>query len=178
MVCHQKSKNVETARRCRGLGLFQSEHMGGRKYRRSKQGPGISVRPATFFLRVLNSCPNNYWGSELQFYNFSSHRCSVVTLATMATCYWPDHSISDYTACNSTADRSASQCCAPGDECTATGFCYGASNSLYRGSCTDPTWKSYSCPYFCTGSCTYTSSNCIKIQPQLCGPRICADRLL
>ena len=55
----------------------------------------------------------------------------------------------------------ASPCCAPGDGCTATGFCYGADNSLYRGSCTDPSWKSYTCPYFSTGSCTYTFLDCI-----------------
>jgi hypothetical protein len=53
----------------------------------------------------------------------------------------------NHTPCNTTQTNSA--CCLPQDSCTAQGLCLGTSNFNYRGSCTDKTWQSNSCPQTC-----------------------------
>jgi hypothetical protein len=60
-------------------------------------------------------------------------------------CYWPDGGAaqSNYVPCNSTATASA--CCAVNDACTTYGWCLGSAGMVYRGGCTDPSWKSGAC---------------------------------
>jgi hypothetical protein len=75
-----------------------------------------------------------------------------------AQCYYPDGSISTGdTPCTSTGN---STCCGSGYACLSNRICMATGDeaqkpdaSLYvRGSCTDPTWKSASCPLFCISS--------------------------
>ena len=62
-------------------------------------------------------------------------------------CYNPDGIVPSgpYTPCNSTAEGVHSACCAVGDPCSITGYCYGRAGFLYRGGCTDQTWTSERC---------------------------------
>ncbi|OQO11005.1 hypothetical protein B0A48_05260 [Cryoendolithus antarcticus] len=68
------------------------------------------------------------------------------------SCYDPSNATqpNDH-PCNSDADVSV--CCNVEDECTSNGLCKyrGDSNNnwLWRGTCTDPTWESDTCPHYC-----------------------------
>jgi hypothetical protein len=70
-------------------------------------------------------------------------------LAAAPQCFYPDGVTVEpnHTPCNTTQVDSA--CCLPQDSCTAQGLCLGTSNFNYRGSCTDKTWRSNSCPQTC-----------------------------
>ncbi|EFQ27716.1 uncharacterized protein GLRG_02860 [Colletotrichum graminicola M1.001] len=71
-------------------------------------------------------------------------------------CYYPDSSIApNDTPCQ---DRTAeSVCCGQGYACLSNGMCQatgrelqkGGATELVRGSCTDRSWRSSSCPLFC-----------------------------
>lgn len=71
-----------------------------------------------------------------------------------ASCYYPDGSFpSDYvyTACSGSEFTS---CCiaSEGDQCLSNGLCYypkSSSKYLFRGACTDKTWKSENCFQHC-----------------------------
>lgn len=71
-----------------------------------------------------------------------------------ASCYYPDGSFpSDYvyTACSGSEFTS---CCiaSEGDQCLSNGLCYyprSSSKYLFRGACTDKTWKSENCFKHC-----------------------------
>lgn len=65
-----------------------------------------------------------------------------------AECYFPDGSLADsnYQACNATASGAAhSACCAQGDACSTTGYCFGSAGFPYRGACTDQSWNAKEC---------------------------------
>lgn len=68
------------------------------------------------------------------------------------TCYFPDGGIAlTYQPCNSTVDRDASVCCELSTSvCGTKGLCYGSNGYIYRGGCTDPSWKSSLCPTICS----------------------------
>lgn len=44
---------------------------------------------------------------------------------------------------------SVSACCAIGESCVGEGLCYSANGGIYRGACTDATWKDPACPKYC-----------------------------
>jgi hypothetical protein len=78
-----------------------------------------------------------------------------------ATCYWPNATLftnnpdpdtisPDDHPCN--PDAEASVCCGTGWTCLSDGVCkirQDGNDFYYRGTCTDFTWKSQSCPGFC-----------------------------
>lgn len=80
--------------------------------------------------------------------------------SVIATCYYPDGSTpdQDYVPCNTTTDSSHSACCASGDACSATGYCFGSSGFPYRGACTDSTWNATECCPACKDSATHSFS--------------------
>ena len=67
------------------------------------------------------------------------------------TCYFPNEKVaSTYQPCNSTDDDHASVCCELSTSvCSTKGLCYGSNGYLYRGGCTDRSWKSALCPTVC-----------------------------
>lgn len=67
------------------------------------------------------------------------------------TCYFPNGDIApNYQPCNSTVDADASICCDLSTSvCGTKGLCYGSNGYLYRGGCTDRSWKSAHCPTYC-----------------------------
>ncbi|KAF8852028.1 hypothetical protein BDZ45DRAFT_750030 [Acephala macrosclerotiorum] len=80
--------------------------------------------------------------------------------AASNSCYYPDGSIaSSDSPCNSTASATdASLCCPAGWACLSNSVCmstpestgYNPQAPAYgRGSCTDQSWGSSACPYFC-----------------------------
>ncbi|KAH6662493.1 hypothetical protein B0J14DRAFT_610547 [Halenospora varia] len=96
-------------------------------------------------------------------YTFSKHNVVFLTVLyclvsqTFAkSCYYPDGKKTPADArCTSSGGESA--CCGPGFVCLSNGLCMDNStannvnnpNVYYRGSCTDKTWQSPSCPSFC-----------------------------
>ena len=74
-------------------------------------------------------------------------------LIACGSCYNPDQSvpIRPYSPCD-TVSGVHSACCAPGDPCTANGYCFGSAGYLYRGGCTDITWQSPNCCPKCRDS--------------------------
>lgn len=76
-------------------------------------------------------------------------------------CYYPDGTVPllPYMPCNSTAEGVHSACCAQGDPCSKTGYCYGNAGFLYRGGCTDQTWASEQCCPHCRDAAIHSFSN-------------------
>ena len=68
-----------------------------------------------------------------------------------STCYYPNGDIApNYKPCSSTEDGSISVCCELSTSvCTTKGLCFGSDGYMYRGGCTDQSWKSESCPSVC-----------------------------
>ena len=71
-----------------------------------------------------------------------------------ALCYYPNGKPSDDLACDPTAEVSV--CCNRGAACLSNGVCEhlpdssaGVAATYGRGSCTDQSWQSASCPQFC-----------------------------
>ena len=65
-------------------------------------------------------------------------------------CYYPNGNIAlPDAACDPSA--SVSPCCGGGVGCLDSKMCQSSDESLIRGSCTDPTWKSPDCPDYCLG---------------------------
>ncbi|KAI9751158.1 MAG: phosphate system positive regulatory protein pho81 [Chaenotheca gracillima] len=79
-------------------------------------------------------------------------RCSA---ASDSLCYFPDGKTvaTDYNVCNTTAEFST--CCqrfgsTDSDSCIQSGLCVGGQGYIYRGACTDKTWKDGACTSECT----------------------------
>lgn len=71
-------------------------------------------------------------------------------------CYIPDGSVAPQdTACRN--DNDAAACCGQGYACLSNGICMSTGDEIQkdgastfvRGSCTDQSWRSNSCPQFC-----------------------------
>ena len=87
----------------------------------------------------------------------------IIIVRSTAICYLPDKSIANsgdtvYHPCNATAvdNGEGSACCdlrssIGSSICLTSGFCFGADSYVYRGGCTDQTWKSPNCPSQCLG---------------------------
>ena len=77
-----------------------------------------------------------------------------VKMASNASCFAPDGTlVTTWSPCNSTEDGRVSACCELGSSvCTTTGLCVGSAEYFYRGGCTDPSWRSPSCPSQCATS--------------------------
>ena len=101
-------------------------------------------------------CASFYWGISL-----------ALSLQVSATCYWPNGTAHGDGAkpCKATGQ---SMCCdidpavvdpAHADTCRSDGLCIPSDNSgVWRGLCTDPTWKDPACLDLCTsGQCTSVS---------------------
>ena len=84
--------------------------------------------------------------------NLGLHR-HLCTLITMATCYYPDGSVSGgYPCWNTTSSAEYAPCCFDDAYCYSNGWCFSsASMTVYRGGCTDEKWQSDSCVKECTG---------------------------
>jgi hypothetical protein len=69
------------------------------------------------------------------------------------SCYVPDgitngqRSSPQMAPCDPAAAVSA--CCGANASCTGSGLCYAASGEIYRGGCTDKTFKDAACPIHC-----------------------------
>lgn len=83
-------------------------------------------------------------------------------LLSNARCYFPDETPSTpfgdsidtqiYQACNSTSNGVHSACCAQTDICTTNSYCFGGAGVMYRGGCTDISWKDdVCCPHCVNG---------------------------
>lgn len=70
-------------------------------------------------------------------------------MAKAQTCYYPNSTASIDTPCHS--DAAASACCNDGDTCLSNGLCLAQHGPevISRGSCTDQSWESPSCPQHC-----------------------------
>lgn len=65
------------------------------------------------------------------------------------SCYYPDGiQATDNTPCNQNANASVGVCCGPGFTCLSNGLCQQG-QYLFRGTCTDSTWKNQDCPSYC-----------------------------
>lgn len=74
------------------------------------------------------------------------------------TCFWPDGDLAlDNFPCNPSAD--ASFCCQVGSICSTNQLCIDEYGTYRRGSCTDASWDSASCPKFCTTEVNGTHSD-------------------
>lgn len=64
------------------------------------------------------------------------------------TCYFPDQTIAlNNYACSLSSNNSA--CCAIGHICLDNGLCTPGDGEIFRGACTDKTWRSLDCPLYC-----------------------------
>ena len=81
----------------------------------------------------------------------------VVAVLSADTCYYPDGSVAKtytWVACKNSG-TGASSCCIPseGDTCLSNGLCNWVGHYVFRGACTDQTWKDGACPsQFCPQS--------------------------
>jgi hypothetical protein len=80
---------------------------------------------------------------------------TTVSQATNSTCYYPNGVASHGGACST--ENEDSSCCGPSFVCLSNGLCAVGPDSrrtyaydYYRSGCTDPYWKSASCPQVCT----------------------------
>ena len=99
----------------------------------------------------------------------------ILPAIALKPCYYPDGSIAeDRSACNESAENSA--CCATAGACLSNGYCLQQAiytNRIARQACTDPTWTSPSCPYYCADGKTilqlqymlHTANDCTKVAP-------------
>lgn len=86
-------------------------------------------------------------------------------LLAQQVCYWPDGTeATTHAPCNSSASNTptdASSCChdLAVSYCQSNNLCTW-NGAMYRGACTDKTWKSPNCPQQCTGgpSASYPQS--------------------
>ena len=74
-----------------------------------------------------------------------------IKMASNASCFAPDDTlVTTWSPCNSTEDGRVSACCELSSSvCTTTGLCVGSAEYFYRAGCTDPSWRSPSCPSQC-----------------------------
>lgn len=79
---------------------------------------------------------------------------SLLRPALATTCYDSTGAVTDNVPCNPDADVSV--CCGAnqyGIACLDNKLCQGWDGQVFRGTCTDKTWKSPDCPQFCKGQC-------------------------
>lgn len=85
----------------------------------------------------------------------------ILPLATLQnqTCYFPNQEVADFDipCTDFTTSDGFVFCCGSGRSCLPEGICSSASGDPYlsRGSCTDQSWSSPSCPQYCT-QCRFT----------------------
>lgn len=72
-----------------------------------------------------------------------------------STCYFPNGTPSEDIPC--TTNSSVDYCCGKNSMCFTNKVCLNFVGTLDRGSCTDKTWNSSACPFFCL------SGNCFNI---------------
>ena len=111
----------------------------------SAVSPNVSL-----FIRPDNSMPSTRGLPLLRLFILALSILLVVKAAD-PICYYPDGTEAadyQYVACNGS---SVASCCIPaeGDACMSDGLCYWPGEYLYRGACTDQTWKSGNCPQYC-----------------------------
>jgi len=79
---------------------------------------------------------------------------NLIAFCASQRCYLPNGDLDGGEAtspqpCNTSAEFS--HCCGPEEVCLSSGYCYSPTYmSIYRSSCTDQTWKSIACPYYCS----------------------------
>ena len=79
-------------------------------------------------------------------------------MANASACFFPDQTTTgaqtdpQFVPCDPSAPASA--CCAVGESCLESGYCYSGNGQLYRGACTDKTWNDDACPHECNQSPT------------------------
>lgn len=75
----------------------------------------------------------------------------AVTISAQ-TCFFPNGDVSSRdTPCRALPSDQASACCAYMDVCLDNGLCLAQQDNevVSRGSCTDSTWQSDTCPQYC-----------------------------
>ncbi|TKA82259.1 hypothetical protein B0A55_01698 [Friedmanniomyces simplex] len=103
-----------------------------------------------------------------------------VSFAYAQTCYWPDgtQTETNWTPCD--ASKSVTSCCDAADLCLNNGYCFsqagngnGFPNRLVRGACTDKSWKSGSCPQYCSDISTGGQQTIALVQDEANGYFCC-----
>lgn len=81
-----------------------------------------------------------------------------VTYATLtqSTCYFPDGTPSEDIPCHS--NSSVDYCCGKNSICFENQVCLNNVGTFGRGSCTDKSWNSSTCPFFCV-----SGNSCIEL---------------
>ena len=76
-----------------------------------------------------------------------------------ATCYYPDGTIATQDIpCTKDTTVNADYCCGSDSICLTNKICLNNIGTLVRGSCTDHSWTSPSCPSFCVSGKLISSS--------------------
>jgi hypothetical protein len=121
----------------------------------------LSYCTCTYLCGILSS---SILQSSLE---FLLHSVFIVTMSTV--CYFRSgaSALTKTAPCNQTALLAGqhTSCCMPGEQCLTGGFCRKesfkeGSNFLWRGGCTDRTWRDPACPDYCDGEllfCTRVS---------------------
>ena len=66
-------------------------------------------------------------------------------------CFFPNGDVDNLSfPCN--PNSSQSSCCVRGESCLSSGYCYGPTGTIYRASCTDPSFRSRECASLCVNS--------------------------
>lgn len=66
-----------------------------------------------------------------------------------ATCYFPDGTPTEDIPCTTNSSVKADYCCGKDSICFENKICLNNIGTLARGSCTDKSWNSPACPFFC-----------------------------
>ncbi|KAK4452689.1 hypothetical protein QBC34DRAFT_28692 [Podospora aff. communis PSN243] len=80
-----------------------------------------------------------------------------LAVGASAACYAPNGNELSVAPCQGSAPNSdlSGMCCGLGDECLVNGLCYQtASDTIYRGGCTDPDWKNCARVCWRRGECS------------------------
>ena len=114
---------------------------------------------------------------------FFGRLSSEQTMAN-ANCYYPDGSIATAdTPCNSAANgTSVSPCCANSNICVDNALCLTPCLTvnrlpiIYRGSCTDKTWKSPECAQYCSDGNCHLFSKALDLIQKTCALSLVSSR--
>ena len=107
-------------------------------------------------LITMNFAPQSARILVLIFLALSLYLNGSFGLPPDAKCYVPNGDIApDNFPCF--LAQGVSACCGANAVCLSTGLCaplhFTSVSNIIRGTCTDPTWSSPSCPQYCTGRC-------------------------
>ena len=98
---------------------------------------------------------------------------ALVSPVLARDCFYPDGTIptdSNYVPCGP-QDGPHSACCASGDGCSSTGYCFGSAGYMYRGGCTDKNWTAPECARHCKngeqGTFTCAERHCANVEQWL-----------